>query len=1257
MKKTIRKVLSMVLILAMLFTMSNFSAFALEAESLPTTLEAPSIILYDSGPYSMELDTKIKTPISVLDVYEKGYTNKVYDEEEYTYSSDYGSTYLYTAAYQIDWKIDDGDWQYTPEWDEDYYAGNSYGYGYFDGEVVNETNIGSAYSWYKSGIGAELYEGGYLIETTDGYDMYYRLDSDNHMVSVRVRYFFVFVDEEYNYTNVYSDWSNVAVYGQGNVTTTTAPTSLSAPVIANLEEYEFDTYYGNPYCQFDIYPNEDVRDAFMWSDEYNSPLENSEIWIIAETSLDPNFGEGSIVKRYTFSEYSAIERRIYYDNLYYDLWRALPTSDNEAFTWNGETVYLRTKWVNDRQINGEWSQIESPYSNVLSIQGPEIKAYDVTIEHGDFGFDTEGYYTKSYRITEGCEYESFYCAPLEGCYVDTVTINGQLMYDYDDESTHEILDWWAQNTAFAFRDDENYANRDLDIEITYAGTPTTKYGITTEWSNGGYLYTDDRYVSWEDGSLVVYHGTAPTIEIYPDRGWVIEEVLIDGVANEEAKENGYYTFPAIDDNSHSIEVTFKREAYSISYWIDRHGTISSDYEWYNGDYGYVRIGDDVTFTFAPIADGQGNYYEIETVYIDGVVNDEAKDAGTYTFENVQANHSIDVYCSSDPVITHDVTATSGENGSISPEGVVHIREGNTKRFDFIPDDGYEVDKVFVDGVEITNLATKEYYNVANITEDRTIHVTFKKLPVYYDVNVIVSGHNTSAHAVSPKGTIPVLEGEEFTVTFSPFAGYEVEKVLVNGLEIPADGTYTIGTVSMDTTIEIFFKIKSYTVTFVDYDGSVLKTEVVEHGDQATAPANPTREHYVFSGWDTTYSDVTANVTVRATYRPQDYTVKFLGWDGSVLKTETVIYQGDATAPEPPAREGYDFYGWSRDFTDVSANIEVTAVYVQKEYTVTFVDYDDSVLSTQAVKYGEAATAPANPTREGFTFVGWDYTGYGRVTQNMIIKAMYVEKVVPTYTITASALGNTGSVTPAGATTVQENGSLTINFTPSELSKIVKVVVDGTEIEVCESYTFTDITANHTIEVYFAPTAVINVGSNDSQYGTAYGYYQLIDGTMVYIIDVAPADGYELDGIYVDGVKTDLEVLDGKYVVRDLSDDMNVEVRFKAIESGGEGGEGGDEPIVPGPGEGDDEPIVPGPGEGDDEPIVPGPGEGDDEPIVPGPGEGDDEPIVPGPGEGGDSNDKNPDAPATGDVTNYVGHIVLLVTACAALVFLQKRRYE
>ena len=185
------------------------------------------------------------------------------------------------------------------------------------------------------------------------------------------------------------------------------------------------------------------------------------------------------------------------------------------------------------------------------------------------------------------------------------------------------------------------------------------------------------------------------------------------------------------------------------------------------------------------------------------------------------------------------------------------------------------------------------------------------------------------------------------------------------------------------------EIVYHTVTFKDWNGTVLKTEQVQYGGAATAPANPTRTGYTFTGWDKAFNNVTADLVVTAQYSINTYTVTFKDWNGTVLKTQQVQYGGAATAPANPTRTGYTFTGWDKAFTNVTANLVVTAQYSINTYTVTFKDWNGTVLKTQQVQYGGAATAPANPTRAGYTFTGWD-KAFTNVTANLVVTAQYVQ---------------------------------------------------------------------------------------------------------------------------------------------------------------------------------------------------------------------------------------------------------------------------
>ena len=182
-------------------------------------------------------------------------------------------------------------------------------------------------------------------------------------------------------------------------------------------------------------------------------------------------------------------------------------------------------------------------------------------------------------------------------------------------------------------------------------------------------------------------------------------------------------------------------------------------------------------------------------------------------------------------------------------------------------------------------------------------------------------------------------------------------------------------------------VTTFTVTFKDWNGTVLKTQTVYQTGSATAPANPTRTGYTFTGWDRAFNNVTSNLTVNAVYSINTYTVTFKNWDGTTLKTQTVNYGGAATAPANPTRTGYTFTGWDRAFNNVTSNLTVNAQFAINTYTVTFKDWDGTTLKTQTVNYGGAATAPANPTRTGYTFTGWDKV-FNNVTSNLTVNAVY-----------------------------------------------------------------------------------------------------------------------------------------------------------------------------------------------------------------------------------------------------------------------------
>lgn len=193
------------------------------------------------------------------------------------------------------------------------------------------------------------------------------------------------------------------------------------------------------------------------------------------------------------------------------------------------------------------------------------------------------------------------------------------------------------------------------------------------------------------------------------------------------------------------------------------------------------------------------------------------------------------------------------------------------------------------------------------------------------------------------------------------------------------------------TVYVKWTINKYTVTFMDGEKVLATFTNVTHGDTVTAPEVPEKDGKTFSKWDKDFSKVTSDLTINAVYDVDTFTVTFK--DGEkVLETQTVEYEAAATAPDtarlsPP--EGMHFAKWDKDFSKVTEDIEVSAVYELNEYTVTFKN-GETTLKTEMVKHGFAATAPNVYDTATKKFVGWDKS-FDNVTSDIIVNAKWETK--------------------------------------------------------------------------------------------------------------------------------------------------------------------------------------------------------------------------------------------------------------------------
>ena len=172
-----------------------------------------------------------------------------------------------------------------------------------------------------------------------------------------------------------------------------------------------------------------------------------------------------------------------------------------------------------------------------------------------------------------------------------------------------------------------------------------------------------------------------------------------------------------------------------------------------------------------------------------------------------------------------------------------------------------------------------------------------------------------------------------------------------------------------------WEINQYTITFDTNGGSEIAPITQDYGTEITAPDNPTRKGYTFKGWDKEIPETmpAENITVKAQWEINQYTITFDTNGGSEIAPITQDYGTEITAPDNPTRKGYTFKGWDKEIPETmpAENITVKAQWEINQYTITFDTNGGSEIAPITQDYGTEITAPDNPTRKGYTFKGWD----------------------------------------------------------------------------------------------------------------------------------------------------------------------------------------------------------------------------------------------------------------------------------------------
>ncbi|MBO4454243.1 MAG: starch-binding protein, partial [Paludibacteraceae bacterium] len=357
-----------------------------------------------------------------------------------------------------------------------------------------------------------------------------------------------------------------------------------------------------------------------------------------------------------------------------------------------------------------------------------------------------------------------------------------------------------------------------------------------------------------------------------------------------------------------------------------------------------------------------------------------------------------------------VTLVNMPHGTVNIDGefvdvynnVYYFKPGTQITLEAVADEGYRFLQWW-DG-------NKAQPRTLTVQGDMTISATFEAISPatpQYLVTITTSGTGNGTVDV-PSGIY--YQGDVITITATPAAN----SVFAGWTDGNTDNPRTV-TVTGPMTLNAIFNIKpaeptKYTVTFLNWDGTVLDSRLWEEGTTPSySGATPTRPKsndtiFVFAGWTPTIVPVTANATYTATYTATKeevkYTITFKNWDDAILEAKQWKAGEMPSCSVTPTRQDSDNYafvfaGWEPEIVAVTADATYKATFTKqaKSFWVTFYDWDgETIIERQRVKRGEAAKLPEPPVHEGYVFVEWevDRGDLQKVTTTIKATAVYVE---------------------------------------------------------------------------------------------------------------------------------------------------------------------------------------------------------------------------------------------------------------------------
>lgn len=591
----------------------------------------------------------------------------------------------------------------------------------------------------------------------------------------------------------------------------------------------------------------------------------------------------------------------------------------------------------------------------------------------------------------------------------------------------------------------------------------------------GYADASDLLVAPATYSTVVNYGDNWMSTITPDRGFAIANVGLDG-ENMYTISNNQFNFVETD---HLFTIIFAANTYTVN----------------TNAYGEGTVSDDTTFVYDPA--NPVNYEFVATpaegYYVSAVViNNEEQDltdvegAYTTTIEDVADNYVINAHFS---IYTYTMTAEATEGGTITPADAQTVNYGTDFTYEINANEGWYIASTVIDGVTTTYTQDDALVTLTvpytAINADHSVSVTFAQF--MYTITATAGEHGTVNDATSVNAE--VAYGTNYTLNFTPADNYQVADVIVDGQSVGAVDSYQFINITANHTVEVSFEAVMYTLTATsNTEGCTITpaTTTVQAGSNVSYTVSAASGYHLLNVTANGEEVTVTNNAFTINNVQSDYTI-FANFAPNYV---TVTVNQPAHATITPGTMTYA-YGATPAYMIVP-EVGYEVVSVTAGNAVVPVTYNNGI-----------GTFTLDPVHADIT-----------LTATTSIKK---------FTITVTQ-GANGTIAPGTQTNVEYGTSKTFQITANQYYVVADVIVDGSSRGALTSYTFNNITGNHTITAVFeancqAPTnlTAMNIDTTSaliSWVGTAPSYevrYKAADAAS-YTTQTVTANSLQLTGL-------------------------------------------------------------------------------------------------------------------------------------------------